>query len=220
MTGLQWERRGRLTGSAWLLLTLAAALAVATACGAKDKKVRARETEAGAGGQEMVSVVPSAAAGEAPIAAEAMGGAGGTPAQGDGGAAEAAANAVALALVTGLGGVEVAGTATFTQEAALTTLALELGSCPDGEYTAHIHLNEDCGNEGNAAGPHWIPGGEMLGNFTCANGVGEHSVSKPTSTWTVGGDSSTDVSLHALIIHAGGDPASGARVGCATIEVE
>jgi len=99
----------------------------------------------------------------------------------------------------------------------MTKLVLTITECPDGPHVSHLHQTKDCGNNGNAAGNHWVPNGEDLGNYTCANGAATLTVEKPTSTWTVGGDEETDVTLHAFMVHEGSDPSPGGRVGCGVV---
>jgi Cu/Zn superoxide dismutase len=108
----------------------------------------------------------------------------------------------------------VTGTATFTQGATMTTVVINLTACPDGPLVSHLHQVPDCGNDGIAAGNHWVPNGEMLGNYTCAGGTVMHTAMKPTTQWTIGGDAATDLTLHAFVVHEGSDPTPGDRIGC------
>lgn len=148
------------------------------------------------------------------------GGTGGTSAgSGGGGGTGGAAAPTAVANIMGVGdgAGKVMGTATFTQGATMTTLVLNLTMCPNGVHSSHLHEMNDCGNNGEAAGAHWA-NGEMLGDYTCADGKVMKEVSRPLDKWTVGGDSATDVTKHSFMVHAMSDAqGSGARIGCGTI---
>jgi Cu/Zn superoxide dismutase len=123
-----------------------------------------------------------------------------------------------VAQITGVNGEAVTGTATFTQGATMTQLVINLSACPNGKHSSHLHVTKDCGNNGNAAGGHWIPNGENLGDYTCADNKGMHTVQKPTSQWTVGDGSDTDVTKRSFMVHeSGDDEGSGDRIGCGVI---
>lgn len=141
--------------------------------------------------------------------------AGGAGTAGSGGGAQ---NPTAVATIAGLNGVEVTGTATFTQEGDSVNLVLELTACPDGTHASHLHQNKDCGNNGEAAGGHWTPNGEGLGNYECSGGAVTYMVSKPTTTWTVGDDGPNDVTKYSFMVHEAGEPSPGGRIGCGLIE--
>ncbi|MDX2053418.1 MAG: superoxide dismutase family protein [Polyangiaceae bacterium] len=146
---------------------------------------------------------------------------GGTPnAGGTGGGGSA--NPVAIATITAVDGSQIAGTATFTQVGNTVTLVIALTNCPAGPHASHLHLVKDCGGTAAAnAGGHWQPNGENLGNYTCADGVGTHEVSKATTTWTVGGgDTDTDVTQFSFMVHAAGDPQAGAKIACGLINLQ
>lgn len=144
------------------------------------------------------------------------GGSGGAP-SGGGGAGGGGAVPTAVATIMGLNGQTVTGTATFTQGATMTKLVLNLTACPAGPHSSHLHLTKDCADNGNAAGGHWVPNGEMLGNYTCADNKVTHEVSKPIGTWTVGDGGANDVTKYAFMVHEMGDPSSGGRIGCGVI---
>jgi hypothetical protein len=144
----------------------------------------------------------------------ASGGAGG--AGGAGGSGGSVPTAVAQ--IMGLNGQTVTGTATFTQGATMTKLVIDLTACPDGKHSSHLHINKDCGNNGMAAGNHWTPNGENFGDYTCANNKVTHMLERPTSQWTVGDGSSTDVTKYSFMVHAqGDDQGSGDRIGCGLV---
>jgi hypothetical protein len=149
------------------------------------------------------------------------GGAGGASGAGGAGGGGAASMPTAVADITGLNGQAVMGTATFTQGATMTKLVINLTMCPNGTHSSHLHMNKDCGNNGTAAGSHWVPNGEMLGDYTCADMKGMHMVERPTSQWTVGDGKDTDVTKHSFVVHAQGDDAgSGDRIGCGLVNTK
>jgi hypothetical protein len=146
------------------------------------------------------------------------GGTAGAGGNGGGGAGGAANMPGAVATIAGLNGQTVTGTATFTQGATMTKLVLNLTACPNGAHSSHLHAMKDCGNNGTAAGGHWAPNGEMLGDYTCANNAVTYEVSKPVAVWTVGDGSATDVTKYAFMVHETTDAqGSGARIGCRLI---
>jgi Cu/Zn superoxide dismutase len=121
-------------------------------------------------------------------------------------------------MITGINGIVVTGSATFTQGATMTKLVLSLTACPDGPHSSHLHLVKDCSDNGAAAGGHWVPNGEKLGDYSCASGMVTYEVSKPVSTWTVGDGSATDVTKYAFMVHETSDAmSSGSRIGCGVI---
>jgi hypothetical protein len=136
---------------------------------------------------------------------------------GTGGSGGGTGMPTAVANITGLMGQTVTGTATFTQGATMTTLVLNLTACPAGAHASHLHETKNCGNDGMAAGGHWIPNGEGLADYTCADNKGMLTVMKPTSTWTVGDGSATDVTKYSFIVHEMGGASPGGRIGCGLI---
>jgi hypothetical protein len=175
-------------------------------------------TSASAGSGGSAGANAGTSSGGASGSGGAAGGSAGT-ANGGGGAGGGggAASATAVANITGINGQTVTGTATFTQGATMTKLVLNLTACPDGPHSSHLHLMKDCGDNGNAAGGHWTPNGEMLGNYTCADNKVTYEVSKPIGTWTVGDGGANDVSKYAFMVHEMGDPSSGGRIGCGLV---
>jgi Copper/zinc superoxide dismutase (SODC) len=138
-------------------------------------------------------------------------------ASGGGGAGGGSGMPTAVANITGLMGQTVTGTATFTQGATMTTLVLNLTACPAGTHSSHLHENKDCGSNGSAAGGHWLGNGEGLGDYTCADNKGTLTKLKPTSQWTVGDGSATDVTKYSFMVHEMGDANAGGRIGCGLI---
>jgi hypothetical protein len=148
------------------------------------------------------------------------GGSGGSSTGGGGGSGGSGGGTgmpTAVANITGLSGKVVTGTATFTQGATMTTLVLNLTACPAGAHASHLHETKNCGDEGNAAGGHWVPNGEGLTDYTCADNKGMLTYMKPTSMWTVGDGSATDVTKYSFIVHEMGGASPGGRIGCGLI---
>ena len=168
-------------------------------------------TSAGAAGSASGSGGSAAGSGGASAGSGGAGGGGGS-----GGAA-----LTAVANIVGVGGDgtgKVAGTATFTQGATMVTLVLDLTQCPNGVHSSHLHMMKECGSDGMAAGGHW-PNGEMLGDYTCADGKVTKEFMRGTDKWTIGGDAATDITQHSFMVHAmGDDVGSGARIGCGPID--
>jgi Cu/Zn superoxide dismutase len=118
-----------------------------------------------------------------------------------------------------LQGSGVTGTAHFVEAQAQVTLSITLTGCAAGPHALHLHANAACDDAGNAAGGHWSPQGEGIGDVTCnADGTAQFSFSPPSGTWTIGGAAATDVLPHALILHAGPNLEPGARVACGIAE--
>ena len=101
----------------------------------------------------------------------------------------------------------------------MTKLVINLTACPAGAHASHLHAMKDCGDNGNAAGNHWVPNGEMLGDYTCANNTGMHMVEKPIATWTVGGPAASDVTKYSFMVHEMGGANPGGRIGCGVIDL-
>jgi Cu/Zn superoxide dismutase len=149
-------------------------------------------------------------------------GGGGAGGSGGGGGSGGAPGKTAVAKIMGLGGKTVTGTATFTQEATMTKLVIDITACPDGPMVSHLHQVKDCGDNGNAAMNHWPtnPDDQVFGNYPCSAGKATHMAMKPTSIWTIGGDEATDITQHSFMVHEGSDPAPGGRIGCGVVDAQ
>lgn len=151
-------------------------------------------------------------------AAGSSGSGGSTGGGGAGGAGGGSSMPTAVADIMGLNGMQVMGTATFTQGETMTKLVINLTACPAGKHSSHLHINKDCGNNGTAAGNHWTPNGEKFGDYTCADNKVTHMLERSTSQWTVGDGKDTDVTKYAFMVHAlGDDQSSGDRIGCGLV---
>jgi Cu/Zn superoxide dismutase len=170
----------------------------------------------GSGGSDTGGAPSGGAAGEG------LGGGSGAAGDSSGGSGGGANNGVvAVAQIAAVDNSAIAGTATFTQVGDTVTLVIELTGCPPGVHASHLHENKSCGGAGNAAGGHWSPNGEDLGNYTCtAEGTVRHEVSRPTTVWTVGDAGVNDVTQFSFIVHAAGDPNAGARIACGLIDAQ
>jgi hypothetical protein len=112
-------------------------------------------------------------------------------------------------------------TATFTQEGNMVTLVIEATGCPDGLHIAHLHANLECGPDGETAGAHWIPNGEVLEDMLCESETGSYTHSESTDVWSIGGDAETDITQHAYMVHALSDAeGAGAKAACGSINAQ
>jgi Cu/Zn superoxide dismutase len=149
--------------------------------------------------------------------ASARGGSGGSPEDpGDLpiGGADVEASADAPLMPTEGNGVT--GSVHFAQLGKKVDLTVSLSGCPMGMHALHLHANAACSDHGNAAGGHWKPQGDGIGDVSCgADGSAQHSFTPPDGTWSIGGPASSNVLQHALILHAGPNlPDPGARIAC------
>jgi len=143
------------------------------------------------------------------------GGMGGDPMAGSGGGAGVEGGAVAMLMPTA--GNQVSGTGVFTQDGDDVVLTITLSDCPPGDHASHIHENKDCGDNGNAAGNHWVPEGEVIDDITCeSDGTGMLVVTPPAGTWSIG-EGDNDVTQFALMVHTGSSENPGGRIACGVI---
>ena len=145
------------------------------------------------------------------------GGSGATASGGRGGAGGVTAM-MATATINPIGTNTVTGTATFSlNPQGIMSLQISLTNCPPGGHAAHLHEFANCGSNGNDAGNHWVPKGEIIQTITCAADGTANSTTLalggPTY-WTIGGPADSNVLPHAIMIHASPDPSAGARIGC------
>jgi len=113
-------------------------------------------------------------------------------------------------------GNSVTGKAHFSDSGGQVELSITLMSCPTGPHAVHLHANAACGDNGNAAGGHWSPQGEGMGDAMCgADGAAQFSFKAPAGLWSIGGAAASDVLQHAVMLHAGPDkPDPGGRIAC------
>lgn len=149
-----------------------------------------------------------------------------------------AANPMATATLNSASGSTAAGTATFEQVGDMTVkMTVEVTGLHPGEHALHLHEKGDCSApDATSAGGHWNPGGMEHGkrgegqfhagdiiNLT-ADADGKVSWSEDIHGWTIGGDDSTNILNHGVIIHEKLDDfttqptgAAGGRVACGVI---
>lgn len=135
----------------------------------------------------------------------------------------------------------VSGTGTFTQtdhDAVTLRLDITVPSRANKSVAVHLHMMNDCGNNGNNAMGHWNPTNALHGKF----GVGSYHLGDignisldskghaiyemTTDAWNINGnDTSRNVVGRSIIIHSGVDdylsqPSgnSGNRIGCGGIQ--
>jgi hypothetical protein len=148
----------------------------------------------------------------------AAGGAGKSGTGGSAGAGGAGKTAVAMLMPTT--GNQLTGTGTFTQNGQNVTLVIQVTNCPAGGHASHIHLNKNCGSNGDDAGGHWVPQGEVIPEITCAaDGTGTATVTPTAGTWTIGSGTG-DVTTHALMVHVGNNASPGGRMACGLINAQ
>lgn len=154
-----------------------------------------------------------------------------------GGGEQAPAKAAA-ATIQGKSGSDMTGTATFTTEGDKVNLKIDVSGLTPGKHAVHIHENGDCSSpDAESAGGHWNPTNEEhgkwgehpfhlgdIGNIDVGDD-GKGSLSMSTDLWSIGTGGKSDVTNHAIVVHAQPDdfktqPAGGAgtRVGCGVIQ--
>jgi Cu-Zn family superoxide dismutase len=144
------------------------------------------------------------------------GGMGGEPMGGAGGSGGEEGGAIALLMPTS--GNDVSGTGIFMQDGDDVVLTITLMDCPAGDHSSHIHENKDCGNDGMAAGNHWVPEGEVIDDITCeSDGTATLVVTPPAGTWSIG-EGDNDVTQFALVVHEGSSSDPGGRIACGVID--
>jgi Cu-Zn family superoxide dismutase len=117
-------------------------------------------------------------------------------------------------------GNQLTGTGTFTQNGQNVTLVIQVTNCPAGGHASHIHVNKNCGSNGDDAGGHWIPQGEVIPEITCAaDGTGSATITPAAGTWTIGSGNG-DVTTHALMVHVGNNGNPGGRMACGLINAQ
>jgi len=131
----------------------------------------------------------------------------------------------ASSAVTGFMGGTVTGTGSFEEGASgqptdSVTLTLTISGCVAGKmYPAHIHQGSEC-TDTTTQGGHWdMTRGEGIPLVACSTTTGTVTYTRPatdpTTAWSVGGDATTNVIGHLIVIH---DPdTTTMRIGCGKI---
>lgn len=142
-------------------------------------------------------------------------GAGGTLGAAGGAGTGGDATLRASATLGALQGSGVSGMAVFTQVADHLQLEITLTGCAAGSHALHLHANAACDDDGNAAGGHWSPQGEVVPDVLCAaDGSGALSFDARPGAWSIGPPRSSDVLGHAVMLHAGASDEPEARIAC------
>lgn len=144
----------------------------------------------------------------------------------------------AYATMNSASGSTVNGTATFVQTGDMTVkMSLEVHNLKPGEHALHLHQTGDCSApDASSAGGHWNPTGMAHGKRgegefhagdvinLIADANGNVSWSEEINGWTIGGNDSTNILNHGIIIHEKLDDfttqptgAAGGRVACGVI---
>jgi Cu-Zn family superoxide dismutase len=110
----------------------------------------------------------------------------------------------------------VTGSVHFAQLGRSVAMTVTLSGCPMGPHALHLHANAACGDNANAAGGHWQPQGDGIGDVSCgADGSAQHGFTPPEGTWSIGGPASSNVLRHALVLHEAANlPDPGGRIAC------
>jgi Cu/Zn superoxide dismutase len=103
----------------------------------------------------------------------------------------------------------------FSAQGERVDMTLTLSACPAGPHAVHLHANAACNDNGNAAGGHWSPQGEVLADIVCgADGAAQLAYMSEPGSWSIGGPAASDLLRHAIIVHAGSTQDPGARIAC------
>jgi hypothetical protein len=149
-------------------------------------------------------------AGGAGGSAAGMGGAGG----GSGGGALPTS---AIAVLSGVGGQTVNGSAMFTQSGMDVALVITLAECTDGIYPVHIHDGTGCADAASQ-GEHWEGmRGEGIPAIVCdgGNGIQTHArmAGVAETKWSIASSAADDVIGKVVVVHGASAP-----VACGVIE--
>src|SRR5258706_11678586 len=119
--------------------------------------------------------------------------------------------------VAGFMGGTVTATGTFTQSGTDVLLSVTLSGCVAGKtYNTHIHQGSDC-TDTMTQGGHWdMTRGEGIPAIMCTGTTGTtfttRSATPDVTAWSVGGNATTNVIGHVLVVH---DPdMATTRIGC------
>lgn len=168
-----------------------------------------------AGGGQATSGTGGSAGATAESGAAAGGSGSGLAGVGNAGAAAGEAAVSAQADLAGLQGGGVSGSAVFSEVGDHVQLIVSLNGCPVGSHALHLHANASCADDGNAAGGHWSPAGEIIPDVACsAEGTAELVFDAAPGEWTLGPPLASDVLGHAVMLHAGPGSAPGPRLAC------
>jgi Cu/Zn superoxide dismutase len=105
----------------------------------------------------------------------------------------------------------VTGKASFAQNGSDVYVEITLNNCVDKlAYPVHIHAGTAC-DDATTQGDHWGPArGEGIPNIPCTGTRGRVNHARPAAaadtTWTVGGDPTTNVVGHVIVVHEAPPP--------------
>lgn len=152
------------------------------------------------------------------------GGGGAGDAAGNGGSSAGSGGAgglptAALAILNGLGGQAVHGSAMFTQSGMNVALVITLSDCMNGIYPVHIHDATSCENA-SSLGEHWDGmRGEGIPAIVCdgGNGIQTHTrmAGVAETKWSIGLSEADNVIGHVVVVHGASAP-----VACGVIEAQ
>ena len=124
---------------------------------------------------------------------------------------------MATATIMPTGTNTVTGTATFSvNPQGLVSLQITLTNCPPANTRRTCTSSPAAGRTATTPAITGSPKGEIIQTITCAaNGTATSTtIATSPAYWTIGGDASSNVLPHAIMIHAAADPSAGARIGC------
>jgi hypothetical protein len=123
----------------------------------------------------------------------------------------------AIAVLSGVGGQTVSGSAMFTQSGMDVALVITLSTCTDGIYPVHIHDGTGCADAA-AQGEHWEGmRGEGIPAIVCdgGNGIQTHArmAGVAETKWSIASSAADDVIGKVVVVHGASAP-----VACGVIE--
>jgi hypothetical protein len=123
----------------------------------------------------------------------------------------------AIAVLTGVGGQTVNGSAMFTQSGMDVALVITLAECMDGIYPVHIHDGTSC-TDAASQGEHWEGmRGEGIPAIVCdgGNGIQTHArmAGVAETKWSIATSAADDVIGKVVVVHGASAP-----VACGVIE--
>ena len=108
----------------------------------------------------------------------------------------------------------------FTQNGTDVTVTINVTGCTNAkQYPVHIHTGPAC-DDASTQGGHWdTTRGEGIPLISCSGTQGTATLTRPatdaTIAWSVGGDTTTNVIGHLVVVHDA--DVTTTRIGCGPI---